>query len=341
LDGIRAVAIFFVFLHHSLHVKLLWMGVDLFFVLSGFLITGVLLDAKSRPLAEFFAYFYRRRARRILAPYLLMLALASCVFGVAWMRHWYLYVLLTNLLTPLHIEHPAAFGTLWSLAVEEQFYLVWPFAVYFLGNRRLRQLCIFLMLAAPLLRGSLHFQQHQPVYMLLPFRMDLLAAGGLLCLEWRSGRERIERHGTAAGLALAGMGVAAMLTLIKLGYATNGNTRMGNVLIYEACLFISLGAILFALAGWGVGWLRWRPMTYIGQISYSMYLAHMGIILLVSERIHNAWGAAAVALAITVAYADMSWRLLESRLLGRKQDMRADKADQEYETAKPAVSRVY
>lgn len=69
LDGIRAIAILAVFVHHSLHVKLMWMGVDLFFVLSGFLITGVLLDAKHHSLGNFFAHFYSRRARRILAPY--------------------------------------------------------------------------------------------------------------------------------------------------------------------------------------------------------------------------------------------------------------------------------
>jgi peptidoglycan/LPS O-acetylase OafA/YrhL len=304
-------------MHHALHVKLLWMGVDLFFVLSGFLITGVLLDAKRHSLAGFFAHFYSRRARRIVAPYVLMLALASCVFGVAWMQRWYFYILLTNFLTPLHIQHPAAFEPLWSLAVEEQFYLVWPFAVYFLENRRLRQLCILLMLAAPILRGSLHFEHLWPIYMLTPFRMDLLAAGGLLCLEWRRRRERFERYGAAVGLSLVGIGVAGVLVLMKLGYSTYGNTRMGNVLIYEACMFIALGAMIFALGGRGVGWLRWRPMTYIGQISYSMYLVHMGIILLVSEKFHGVM-AAAIALAITAAYAAISWSVMESRLLGRK-----------------------
>ncbi len=183
LDGLRALAIVSVFLHHALHVKLLWMGVDLFFVLSGFLITGVLTDAKRYSLAGFFGHFYSRRVRRILAPYLLMLFLASFIFGTAWLKHWYLYILLTNLLLPLGIPHPTAFDPLWSLAVEEQFYLVWPFAVYFLSTRRLRQLCIALIVLAPILRGAFLFQRHWPIYTLTPFRMDLLAAGGLLCVE--------------------------------------------------------------------------------------------------------------------------------------------------------------
>jgi peptidoglycan/LPS O-acetylase OafA/YrhL len=218
-------------------------------------------------------------------------------------------------LTPLQIPHPPAFKQLWSLAVEEQFYLAWPFAVYFLANRRLRQLCIVLMIAAPVLRGLFHFDERWTIYMLTPFRMDLLAAGGLLCLEWRSRQERIERCGTALGLSFVSIGLAGVLILTELGYVTHGNTRMGNVFIYEACMFIALGAMIFALGGRGVEWLRWRPITYIGQISYSMYLAQVGIIHFVSEKFHGMM-AAAIALAITVAYAAISWSVMESQLLG-------------------------
>jgi peptidoglycan/LPS O-acetylase OafA/YrhL len=124
LDGVRALAILAVFVHHALHVRLLWSGVDLFFILSGFLITRVLLDAKHHSLGGYFAHFYARRARRILAPYLLTLIVASFFVGLAWARHWYFYLLFTNLLRPLHIALPVAFEPLWSLAVEEQFYLL-------------------------------------------------------------------------------------------------------------------------------------------------------------------------------------------------------------------------
>lgn len=234
LDGIRAVAILAVFLSHSLHVKLLWMGVDLFFVLSGFLITGILLESKHRMLGAYFANFYERRARRILMPYVLLLLMVSLFFGTAWMQHWYFYILLTNFLRPLNIPHPEAFRPLWSLAVEEQFYLVWPFAIYFLTERNLRRLCIFLLLLAPTLRGALHFAHPWPIYMLTPFRADLLAAGGLLSIEWRKRRSVIERRGTAAGIALIAIGLVMILALTKFGISTYGNTRFGNVTIYEA-----------------------------------------------------------------------------------------------------------
>ncbi len=296
-------------------MKLLWMGVDLFFVLSGFLITGVLLDAKVYRLGHFFARFYQRRVRRILAPYLVFLLIASLLVGVSWMRHWYFYILLTNFLQPLRIPHPDSFDPLWSLAVEEQFYLIWPFAVYFLNPRNLKKLCIVLILFVPLLRGVLHFQQHWPIYELTPFRMDLLAVGGLLCLEWRERREQLEVWGAKLGLPLAGIGMVGLLLLGHFGYTTYGNTRIGNVCIYEACLMIATGLTLYALAGKRMGaWLGSRPLRYIGKISYSMYLIHMLVLGLVSPHLQGVVGAL-VALGLTIGYATVSWYLLENPLL--------------------------
>jgi peptidoglycan/LPS O-acetylase OafA/YrhL len=317
LDGVRAIAILAVFFHHALRVKMLWMGVDLFFILSGFLITGVLLSAKHHTIGSFFAHFYARRARRILAPYVLTLIVVSFFFGVTWMRHWYLYILLTNLLLPLHIPHPVAFDPLWSLAVEEQFYLVWPFAVYFLDEEHLRRLLVLLIILAPVLRGSLHFQEHWPIYTLTPFRMDLLAAGALLWLEWKRNRAGIERWGARISAPLAILGFAGLAVLRRYHISTDGNSRLGNVLIYEFSLFICFGFMLYALSGWHVGWLRLKPLMYIGQISYSMYLVHLGILTLIEPRISGIAGDA-LALALIIGYAALSWQVMESRLLGRR-----------------------
>jgi peptidoglycan/LPS O-acetylase OafA/YrhL len=314
LDGVRAVAILLVFVHHALNAKLLWLGVDVFFVLSGFLITGILLDAKNYRLGDFFARFYERRARRILAPYLVFLFVTSLFIGISWMKHWYLYILLTNFLDPLGIRHPSEFGPLWSLAVEEQFYLVWPFAVYFLNVRQLRRLCIALVLLAPVLRGTIHFALDWPIYELTPFRMDLLAFGGLICLEWRERHDRIEKWGLKIGLPLIAIGLAGLVLLAHFGYTTYGNTRVGNVLIYEMCLMIAVGTILYALGGKWVGWLKLSPMTYIGKVSYTMYLIHLLVLHLVLEHIKG-YAGYAVALVLTIGYATVSWYLMESRLL--------------------------
>ena len=85
LDGLRAIAVLAVFAQHALKAPL-WMGVDLFFVLSGFLITGILLDRKARG-QSYFGYFYARRARRILPPYLLLMVVSSLLFGFGWAKH--------------------------------------------------------------------------------------------------------------------------------------------------------------------------------------------------------------------------------------------------------------
>jgi peptidoglycan/LPS O-acetylase OafA/YrhL len=314
LDGVRALAILAVLLFHSWHAKLLWMGVDLFFVLSGFLITGVLLDAKRHSLRTFLGQFYARRVRRILIPYVVFLAFASLFVGIGWMTHWYFYIAFFNFLGFFNIPQPLAFGTFWSLAVEEQFYLLWPFAVYFLSTRQLRRLCIFLMVLAPVLRGSIHFPTDWAIYHMTPFRMDLLAVGSFLCLEWRERPDRIKKWGTAAGILLIPIGAAGILLLYHLGYTNTANTRLGNVLVFEGTLAISVGAVLYALAGVGVQWLKSAPLVYIGTISYSLYLTHY-LFLDYGRRHFGDLKGVPIGLAFTFAYAVISWHFLERKLL--------------------------
>jgi peptidoglycan/LPS O-acetylase OafA/YrhL len=98
---------------------------------------------------------------------------------------------------------------------------------------------------APILRGSLQFEQHWQVYMLTPFRMDLLAAGALLCFAYRDKRPQIERFGAAAGALLTIAGLAGLLLLAHFGQSTDGNTRTGNVLIYECALLTCADFVLW------------------------------------------------------------------------------------------------
>ena len=99
LDGLRAIAILMVFAHHALHVPFLWTGVDLFFVLSGYLITGILLKAKpERNMRGYWGPFYKRRALRILPPYVGFLGVLSLTFRVPWPHVWYWYAFLQLIL---------------------------------------------------------------------------------------------------------------------------------------------------------------------------------------------------------------------------------------------------
>ena len=102
LDGLRAIAILAVFIHHALSVPFLWAGVDMFFVLSGFLITRNLLGAKEEH-QRFYSHFYERRVRRLLLPYLLTILVSTVLFGPTWKQYWYYYLGAMNIAGALRL----------------------------------------------------------------------------------------------------------------------------------------------------------------------------------------------------------------------------------------------
>jgi peptidoglycan/LPS O-acetylase OafA/YrhL len=317
LDGIRAIAIATVFVNHAFQVRMLWMGVDLFFILSGFLITGVLIDHKDQTLRGYFGHFYGRRARRILPPYLLLLCVGMLLYGIWWLRHWYLYVFLMNFLPPLSIPRPGQFDLLWSLAVEEQFYLVWPFAVYLLSEKHLVRVAAGLMVTAPILRWACTpwFPAEWSIYMLTPFRMDTLAAGALMAIAWRKYRSKFERFGQY-GLILSAVGLVLLMALSRLpGFSTHANTRAANVWVYEITLTTCAGTLLWALSGRGVRLLTLPPVTYIGRISYSLYLIHLVVIVEMRKYLHGEVKAACAAAVISLLYAACSWHFMEKPII--------------------------
>jgi peptidoglycan/LPS O-acetylase OafA/YrhL len=320
LDGVRALAITAVFLHHAFKVRLLWMGVDLFFILSGFLITGILLQHKTQPMRRYFAEFYSRRVRRIMPPYLLLLVITTILLGMAWMKYAYLYVMLMNVIRAMSLPRPMTLEVLWSLAVEEQFYLVWPFAVYLLSEAALGWSAVALVILVPVMRGVCTplFATHWPIYSLTPFRMDLLLVGALLALAWIHHRRMIERYGLY-GLMLVPVAVAILLFLSKhYNVTTNDNTRLANVAIYEASLVACTGIMLWALSGRWVGMLTLRPVMYLGRISYSVYLIHVTALYLAAKMFHGTWAVAATGAVIALIYAVLSWQFMELPLLGSR-----------------------
>lgn len=323
LDGIRAIAILAVYLHHAFAIKLLWMGVDLFFILSGFLITGILLEHKRQPIGTYFREFYSRRVRRILPPYLLFMVITTILFGAVWMRHAIYYGMMMNFLVAFGKPEPPTLTVLWSLAVEEQFYLLWPFAVYFLNEAVLTWTAGALMIVVPALRWlcTPHFAVHWPVYTLTPFRADLLVVGALLALAWIHHRRRIERYG-AYGLLLVPV-AASLLYVISSRYriTTYSNDRIGNVVIYEASLLACTGIILWALSGRGVGVLKLGPVRYLGRISYTFYLISSTILFEMDSRFFHGrhlLANAIVSFLLIVLYSTLSWYLMELPILGSK-----------------------
>jgi peptidoglycan/LPS O-acetylase OafA/YrhL len=319
LDGLRAIAIIAVFSHHAFETKLAWMGVDLFFILSGFLITDILLRSRHRGLPAYLGSFYTRRIRRILPPYLLLLAITGALFGVWWLRSWYYYLGFMNVMLITHVKFPDSLAILWSLAVEEQFYIVWPLIVFFLSERWIAGLSIFLVILAPLLRWfctPLFPHYYVPIYAETPFRMDLLAIGALVSIVWRKRRALIEAYGMY-GIPIS---LCGLYELVLFGHFAHikrtAHTPMSNVLCYEFSLIICLGLFVWALSGWRVGVLQFKPLQYIGRISYSLYLIHLTALMLCWKYFGlRSYTSAAVAALIACAYAGLSWKYFEQPII--------------------------
>lgn len=307
LDGVRGVAILLVMTRHFAHfaaphttglglwrylelASLGWIGVDLFFVLSGFLITGILIDALEAGSPHLFRDFYARRALRILPVYYAVLAIVFLVLPhvgelgepareLAGRQVW-LWTHATNLDVALHGWGLASgwlgLAHLWSLAVEEQFYLVWPFLVWAVHRRAglagLGWTFLACCAAAPVFRLLV---TPTAAYVLMPCRMDALALGA-------AGAVAVRRGGRFDIQMLAGLGlVCGSLGLLGIGPFLGDLEPEDPVMARVGFTFtawLGLGLILTAwLALPGSAWHRLLTARWLraaGRYSYGAYLYH-------------------------------------------------------------------
>jgi peptidoglycan/LPS O-acetylase OafA/YrhL len=361
LDGLRGLAILLViFCHFGYETNsaaghrwlfylldtgsLAWSGVDLFFVLSGFLIGGILLDARNSP--NYFKAFYARRVFRIIPIYAVVVGVFYlCVFtgvpgrmaGSRWLFGptvpGYAYATFTQNVGYALAKPNFAYwlSSTWSLAVEEQFYLLLPLTIWFVSRRRLPYLLGFAIVAAPALRLflNLHFSWGRLAsFYLMPCRADSLLLGVTAALWvrhpsiWESlkrGRRR---------LALFCMVMIAGLPLFILLKATDPTQSfwMSTVgLSWMAVMYLCL--LLLALVysdGWVGSKLRNSGLRALGTISYGVYLFHMPVLGLTFMifRSKRPWAETPaehllvlVATAFTIAAASISWTFFEKPLL--------------------------
>jgi peptidoglycan/LPS O-acetylase OafA/YrhL len=292
LDVLRGCAILAVLFYHGLYwsgvtsqyrlVNLFikttvigWLGVNLFFVLSGFLITGILMDTKGSP--AFYRRFYLRRALRILPVYLVMIVFLFLLGQMSAGSASLSLVFLSNYDYLFHVG--AGYGPLWSLSVEEQFYLVWPAVVGRVSTRVLLVVSVALCLIEPFLRwldvsGHLALGSAHTSTVLIA---DNLALGALAAIFARS------RYGTLSnaiwlGLGLCGAGLAVLAAGLPFGimHRTNpiGNTfqQVPWNLVFTGVLLISLGLRSpLASSIWAA------PLRFYGYISYGLYLIHVAV----------------------------------------------------------------
>lgn len=363
LDGVRGIAILLVLL---LHLGVMipktpaenfvfgiisagWVGVDLFFVLSGALITGILLDSKSSP--TYYKDFYIRRALRILPLYYLILVISFYFLPltahpktgnfarVAGDEIWY-WLFLTNFkMAAAGGPQHGIMDVTWSLAIEEQFYLLWPLLVKHLSKAQLARVSLALFGLACLTRIVLQELDVAPfaIYVLTPARIDGLCAGSLVAISLRSGSvdskalEKLANH-----LILAGVVALGIVVTVSKGLPWDG--RLVQSIGYSIIAIFFAGVILKVYLNSGatvnyIRGLRSRPLVTLGILSYSLYLIHLPLramirdVVLKPMNFSQWWGGALVAQAcfymlaglIILAAAWMTFNLYEKRFLGLRQ----------------------
>lgn len=355
LDGLRGLAILTVLFHNvgyfeepadSLAIKIIrlavgggWVGVQLFFVLSGFLITSILLDTKQD--AHYFRSFYVRRVLRIFPLYYLTLIVAFLVLPrfmdlgnwteqarrvQVW--HW------TYLLN--WFDALPGLGHFWSLAVEEQFYLIWPFVVFFLSTDRLIRTCGALIVSALLIRIVMVIG-HAPVEQVYSFtitRWDALACGAAIAVAMR---DRFWYERVVTWLRWSAIPMCVVLLLIAI--AEHGLlpwSPLSQTAGYSA-LALLFGYLILAVVdpSKSTGWMRRvteaRWLRFFGKYSYGIYVLHLpihqlGKLWLTSWIVEGTWWMRVAHLLVYIAgnlllstaAAVLVWHLIERRFLALK-----------------------
>jgi peptidoglycan/LPS O-acetylase OafA/YrhL len=358
LDGLRAIAILLVFASHSDLMEFGWVGVQLFFVLSGFLITGILLEMKeSLPRREYFVKFYGRRFLRIFPLYYFYLAsmavvaygLLSLGFRRNYMENffhqvWYAVLYVYDLFYRTPSFQPSQFlDHFWSLSVEEQFYIVWPLLLLLATEKHLKGLFLSFIILAPIFRWLLYlfYVSGSPLW---PFREPI----GLVIYSWPL--SHLDAFALGAYISRYSIPqprqklllLALLVPVLGFGttYLASGSVgpiaALGfNLQLESGYQFIwahSLLNFFFALLIYCVArekvfvrFLELPWLRYLGKISYGMYVYHLALIWFTNrffeKQLHiqsGIWAKAAVALAATILISTLSYFLLEKPVLNLK-----------------------
>ncbi len=322
LDGVRGLAILMVMIFHlwaiqhhnpldifvSFGTCLGWFGVDLFFVLSGYLITGILLDAKGAD--HYFRNFYVRRVLRIFPLYYVILIASLYVlphllppdkaarFGSVAGDAPYYWLYLSNFVSarvgaPIH----GVLDVTWSLAIEEQFYLVWPAVVFFCSRRALVRIAAGLAVASLATRIGLHYfssYNAYSIYVLTPCHLDGLVAGAVLAVWAREpgGLARLRSKARVAVLTMLPLVIGIHIAEQLLEPPNPFGQGLGPIFITVgfSLLAVLFGGLLILVVTATPGSTLHRVFTTsflrtFGKYSYGLYLVHLPIRALIRDRV--------------------------------------------------------
>lgn len=348
LDGVRGVAVLLVFISHFHWIlspdpfltkvtpwhfinrtfEAGFMGVDIFFVLSGFLITSLLLKDRSTNQTDLFKRFYRRRALRLL-PALYALLIADFFVSrwenfpgdIQWRTTWHAILFLNNWNIVNNFgEAQNDLGHLWSLGIEEQFYLIWPLTIWLLAKLKIPSkmmipLILFASLVVMVHRTSLWNDGTSWIilYIRTDTRLDSLLIGAMFAYVYR--------HFQVPSKILNPVATLSFLGLVYIKYVLDKSPfifEMGWTII---ALFA--GFIILSVAE-GVFFIQkvftWRPLTMIGKVSYGLYLWHMPIFLLFGRHVTSGPKPLRILIGIVIAsiVTSLSWFFIEKPFLNIK-----------------------
>jgi peptidoglycan/LPS O-acetylase OafA/YrhL len=365
LDGLRGLAIFLVLLCHYVYA---WpygtphswssriatlteegqTGVDLFFVLSGFLIGGILLNSRSSP--RYYKTFYVRRFYRIIPLFygwVVLFWLASPnaplhfenhigEFRAGSIPYWVYFIFIQNFVLGYTPAQAIWLGSTWSLAVEEQFYLISPFLIRNLSKASLVKLLVGVVAFAAVVRlvlstcfgASQYNWGIHASYLWTPSRADDLALGVLAAVAWADPGIRQWLHENRSKIYVLAFGCAACI-LVLLPWLVKPNSYVQATVGRPVYGFFYTSLLLIALVDKRsklAGILRWRALRELGRVSYCVYIIHWAVDWMVfkfawhtTPRFDSvsAMGLTIVALASTLAIAELSWHYFEYPLIRR------------------------
>ena len=310
LDRLRGAAILLVLGHHYFASLFNsgWVGVDLFFVLSGFLLGGGLIDRRGSE--NYFGTFYARRVARIIPLYaLLIFTFAAGTWAVGMSQNLWMYATFTqNIYWGLTgAAAPTWVSVTWSLAVEEQFYLALPLIVFLTPSRYLWRVLASLILAAPLIRTFLLLivgVRSGAAYQLMPCRMDSLFLGVLVAWSIRQpDLIQMVRRNRPTLFTIIAVGALGIVPLVIEGW--DNTTPIINLIGYS-WIGVFFALIVLAVVAWPSG-IKAGPVAWIGERSYSIYLFHMPVALVVGHEIP--------AVGVTLALCWVLYRYIEQPIL--------------------------
>ncbi len=352
LDGLRFFAFVGVFFYHTMHMDVVstgkplvdslaaWFasvfrageaGVDLFFVLSSYLITALLLREYQQTKTLDVKSFYIRRSLRIWPLYyftlLFCLLIEGRIFGeqMTTLKEFFVFaVFLENWIPHTYHDIKSPADILWTVSIEEQFYLLWPVVVLWLKPRRIVQVALVMLAIANLSRFMLiQMDAKHLIHHITPCRLDALACGALAAAYYHNRAIPVRSRGTRWLLILAGF----LTWVAAVRYFDIGSMFEFNLCFYPT---IALGAVLIFLGTLQPmeterrGLFAWSPLVFLGRISYGLYVWHMFAIALVEEIWFGGKGngtrlqIVVLSFALTIVIGIASYLLLEKPFLKLK-----------------------